>query len=160
MRKLYGWLSLVQYISWDQRVLFQCTQRVHSECTLGCTSCGAINEELSSKLFTKNQIKICGHAVKYLCIFYSKVWIWCMTKGLRALFWMHPRSKLIEWSYRKAAVNGYTFNHWWTNFHFFNRENFQQAALNIQIWLGLLQNFTIHKSFFLGLFALNPGNII
>ena len=63
MKKLYGWLSLVQYISSDQRI--------HSECTLGCTSCGAINEGLlSKKLFTGNQIKICDHAAKYLCIFF------------------------------------------------------------------------------------------
>ena len=81
--KIHGWLSLVQYIFSDQRVLFQCNQRVHSECNLGCTSCGAINEELSSKPFTRNQIKICGHVAKYLSTFYSKVWIWCdMAKGL------------------------------------------------------------------------------
>ena len=74
MKKLYGWLNLVQYISSDQRVLFQCTQRVHSECTLGCTFCGAIYEGLlSKKLFTRNQIKICDHLAKYLCIFCSKM---------------------------------------------------------------------------------------
>ena len=121
MKKLYGWLSLVQYISSDQRVLFQCTQRVYPEFTLGCTSRGAINEgQLSNNLFTRSQFKICDHAANYLCIFCSNVWIWCdMTKGLKALFWMHPKIKLIEWNYRKAAVNDYTFNHWWPNFQFF-----------------------------------------
>ena len=64
-----------------------------------------------------------------------------------------------EWSatYRKAAVNGYIFNHWWTNFHyFFNRENFEQVALNIQIWVGVMQNIKIQKCYFLGLVALSP----
>ena len=128
MKILYGWFSLVQYISSDQRILFQCTQRVHFERTLKSSLWAylrlhflfAINEGLSSKFFTRNQIKICGHAAKYLCIFYLKVSIWCdMIKGLEALFWMHSRSKLIEWSYRKATVNGYNFNHWSTHFHFF-----------------------------------------
>ena len=64
MKRLYEQLILVQYIFSDQRVLFQYTLRVHSECKLslsvGCTSCGATNEELlSKKLFTRNQIKIC-----------------------------------------------------------------------------------------------------
>ena len=59
---------------------------------LGLHSCGAINQGLSNKLFTRNQIKMYGHAAKYLCIFCSKVWIWCnMTKALRDLFRMHPR---------------------------------------------------------------------
>ena len=120
MKKLYGWSSFVQIFS-DQRFPFQCTLRKHSECTLGCTFCGAINEGLlSNKLFTRNQTKTCGHAAKYLCIFYAKVWIWCdMTKGLRALSWMHPISKLMEWNYRKTADNGYTFNHWCANSQFF-----------------------------------------
>ena len=47
---------------------------VHPESVLGCTSCGAINEGLlSNKFFTRNQIKICGHAAKYIFKFYSKV---------------------------------------------------------------------------------------
>ena len=152
MKKLYGWLSLVQHVSSDQRFLLQCTLRGHSECNLGCTSSGAINEELlSNKFFTRKQIKICDHAAKYLCIFYPNVWIWCdMTKGLRVLIWMHPRSKLIGWSHRKAAVNSHTCSHWWTNFHLFSRENFEQAALNIQTCVGLLHNIMILKCFFWG----------
>ena len=78
-----------------------------------------------------------------------------MTKGLRVLSWMYPISKLIKWNYRKATVNGYTFNYWWTNFHFINRDNFGKAVLNIQIWVGLLHNIMIHKCFFQGLVALN-----
>ena len=39
---------------------------------------------------------------------------------------------------------------------FFNRENFEQAALNIQIWVGVLHNINIQKCYFLGLVALSP----
>ena len=39
---------------------------------------------------------------------------------------------------------------------FFNRENFEQAALNIQIWVGVLHNIKIQKCYFLGLVALSP----
>ena len=39
---------------------------------------------------------------------------------------------------------------------FFNRENFEQAALNIQIWAGVLHNIKIQKCYFLGLVALSP----
>ena len=39
---------------------------------------------------------------------------------------------------------------------FFDRENFEQAALNIQIWVGVLYNIKIHKCYFLGLVALSP----
>ena len=45
-------------------------------------------------------------------------------------------------------------------FFFFNRENFEQAALNIQIWVGVMHNIKIHKCYFLGLVALSPGNSI
>ena len=41
--------------------------------------------------------------------------------------------------------------------YFFNRENFEQAALNIQIWVELLHNIMVHKCYFLGLVALSPG---
>ena len=40
---------------------------------------------------------------------------------------------------------------------FFNTENFEHAALNIQIWLGLMHNFLIHKCYFLGLVAFSLG---
>ena len=43
---------------------------------------------------------------------------------------------------------------------FFNRKNFEQAALNIQIWVGVMHNIKIHKCYFLGLVALSPGNSI
>ena len=39
---------------------------------------------------------------------------------------------------------------------FFDRENFEQAGLNIQIWVGVLYNIKIHKCYFLGLVALSP----
>ena len=39
---------------------------------------------------------------------------------------------------------------------FFSRQNFEQAALNIQIWVGVLHNIKIHKCYFLGLVALSP----
>ena len=39
---------------------------------------------------------------------------------------------------------------------FFNRENFEQATLNIQIWVGLLHNIKLQKCYFLRLFALSP----
>ena len=39
----------------------------------------------------------------------------------------------------------------------FNRENFEQAALNIQIWVGLLHNIMTQKCYFLGLVALCSG---
>ena len=39
---------------------------------------------------------------------------------------------------------------------FVNRENFEQAALNIQIWVEILDNIEIHKCFFLGLVNLIP----
>ena len=39
----------------------------------------------------------------------------------------------------------------------FNRENFEQAALNIQIWVGLLHNIMTQKCYFLGLVALYSG---
>ena len=39
---------------------------------------------------------------------------------------------------------------------FFDRENFEQAALNIQIWVGVLRNIKIHKRYFLRLVALSP----
>ena len=81
-----------------------------------------------------------------------------MTKGLRILAWMQPGSKLMECNLQKAVVDGYIFNYWWTNFHyFFNRVNFEQAALNIQIWVALLYNIMIHKCYILGLVALSPG---
>ena len=38
----------------------------------------------------------------------------------------------------------------------FNRQNFEQALLDIQIWVGLLHNMKIHKCYFLGLVALSP----
>ena len=121
MKKLYGWLSLVQYFSSDQRVLFLCTLRVHSEYALDCSSCDVFNEVLlSNKFFTRNQIKICGHVAKYLCKFYLKVWIWCdMTKGLSVLAWVHSRRKWIKWNCRKAVVIGYVFKHLWISFLFF-----------------------------------------
>ena len=37
----------------------------------------------------------------------------------------------------------------------FYRENFEQAALNIQIWVGVLHDIKIHKCYFLGLVALS-----
>ena len=37
---------------------------------------------------------------------------------------------------------------------FFNRENFEQVELNIQIWEGVLHNIKIQKCYFL------PGNSI
>ena len=41
------------------------------------------------------------------------------------------------------------FSHWWTNFlFFFNRQNFEQAVLDIQIWVGLLHNIKMHKCYF------------
>ena len=39
---------------------------------------------------------------------------------------------------------------------FFDRENFEQAALNIQIWVRVLHNIKTHKCYFLGLAALSP----
>ena len=39
---------------------------------------------------------------------------------------------------------------------FFNRENFEQAALDIEIWVGVLHNIKIQKCYFLGLVALSP----
>ena len=39
---------------------------------------------------------------------------------------------------------------------FFNRENFEQAALNIQIWVGVMHNIKIQKCYFLGLAAFSP----
>ena len=77
---------------------------VQSECTLGCTSCGVINDRLfSNKSFKRNYIKI--NAAKYLCKFYAKVWTWYdMTKGLKVLAWMHPRSKLIECNPQKDSL--------------------------------------------------------
>ena len=39
---------------------------------------------------------------------------------------------------------------------FFDRENFEQAVLNIQIWLGTLHNIKIQKCHFLGQVALSP----
>ena len=39
---------------------------------------------------------------------------------------------------------------------FFDRENFEQAALNIQIWVRVLHNIKTHKCYFLGLVALSP----
>ena len=39
---------------------------------------------------------------------------------------------------------------------FFGRENFEQVALNVQIWVGVLHNIKIHKCYFLGLVALSP----
>ena len=39
---------------------------------------------------------------------------------------------------------------------FFDRENFEQAALNIQIWVGVLHNIKVHTCYFLGLDALSP----
>ena len=39
---------------------------------------------------------------------------------------------------------------------FLNRENFEQAALNIKICVGVLHNIKIQKCYFLGLVALSP----
>ena len=39
---------------------------------------------------------------------------------------------------------------------FFDRENFEQAVLTIQIWVGVLHNINIQKCHFLGLVALSP----
>ena len=41
-------------------------------------------------------------------------------------------------------------------FIFFDRENFEQVALNIQIKVGVLHNIKIHKCYFLGLVAFSP----
>ena len=38
---------------------------------------------------------------------------------------------------------------------FFNRENFEQAALDIPIWVGLLHYIMVHERYFLGLVALS-----
>ena len=57
----------------QEKYCIKCTLRVHSEFTLGCTSCGAINEDLLlNKSFPRNQIRIYGHAAKYLCKCYAK----------------------------------------------------------------------------------------
>ena len=43
-------------------------------------------------------------------------------------------------------------------FIFFNRENFEQAPLNIQIWVGLrMHNIMIRKCYILGLVALRTN---
>ena len=39
---------------------------------------------------------------------------------------------------------------------FFDRVNFEQAVLNIQIWVGVLHNINIQKCYFFGLVALSP----
>ena len=36
----------------------------------------------------------------------------------------------------------------------FNKENFEQGTINIQIWVELLHNIMIHECYFLGLGAL------
>ena len=59
--KSYG-LSLVQYVPSDQRVLFQCILRVRSQCTLGCTSYGVINENC----FQRNPLQ--GTKLKYVAM--------------------------------------------------------------------------------------------
>ena len=41
-------------------------------------------------------------------------------------------------------------------FFFFSRVTFAQAALNIQIRVGVLHNIKIHKCYFLVLVALSP----
>ena len=40
-------------------------------------------------------------------------------------------------------------------FIFVNRENLDQGALNIQIWVGVLHNIKIQECYFLGLVALS-----
>ena len=81
-----------------------------------------------------------------------------MTKELRVLAWMHPRSKSIECNLQKGSRQPLYFQSLMDYFHyFFNRENFEQAALNIQIWVGLLHTIMIHKCCFLGLVALCSG---
>ena len=40
---------------------------------------------------------------------------------------------------------------------FFNGENFEQAALNKEIYVGLLHNTMLHKCSFLGLVAVSSG---
>ena len=49
-----------------------------------------------------------------------------------------------------SVIDGLTF------IIFFKRENFEQATLNIQIWVAVLHNIKIQKCYFLGLVALSP----
>ena len=49
-----------------------------------------------------------------------------------------------------SVINGIIF------IIFFNRENFEQAVLNIQIWVGVMHNIKIHQCYFLGLVADSP----
>ena len=39
----------------------------------------------------------------------------------------------------------------------YSRENLREAALNMQIWEGLMNDIMIHKRYFLGLVSLSPG---
>ena len=131
--------------------------------------------KLSSKSFTRNLIRVCRHAVKYLLNFFTEGWTWYgMAKGIKVHIWVYPRKKWLNATYRKVAVSGYIFSHWRTNFYyFFNRKNFEQAVLNhshkkwkdyvfsflmtmakYTIWVVVLHNIKIHKCYFLGLVAL------
>ena len=78
-------------------------------------------------------------------------------KGLRVFVWVHPRRKWIGCNLQKSSRQWLYFQSLMDSFSFFlNRENFEQAALSIQIWVGLQHNIKIQKCYFLGLVALSP----
>ena len=80
-----------------------------------------------------------------------------MSKGLRVLSCIYPRSKLLECNLRNGSHQWLYFQSLMDKFSlFFRGQNFEKAALNIQIWVGQLDNIMILKFYFLWLVALSP----
>ena len=79
-----------------------------------------------------------------------------MSKGLRVLSCIYPRSKLLECNLRNGSHQWLYFQSLMDKFSlFFRGQNFEKAALNIQIWVGQLHNIMILKFYFLWLAALS-----
>ena len=77
-----------------------------------------------------------------------------MSKGLRVLSCIYPRSKLLECNLRNGSHQWLYFQSLMDKFSlFFRGQNFEKAALNIQIWVGHLHNIMILKFYFLWLAA-------
>ena len=80
-----------------------------------------------------------------------------MSKGLRVLSCIYPRNKLLECNLRNGSHQSLYFQSLMDKFSlFFRGQNFEKAALNIQIWVGQLDNIMILKFYFLWLVALSP----
>ena len=144
----WAWCNITP---WSKMLFFSASW----EGTLSVPYVARIVVQLLKDCFQRNPLQ--GTKLKYVAIQVNTFMIFLRKvepDGLRVFVWVHTRSKWIECCLQKSCRQWLFFSHWWTNFfHFFNRVNFEQAALNIQIWI--LPNIKIHKGYFL-----EPGNLI